>query len=291
MKKNYILTSLALVSLGFFAFQHTTSETSVVEKFNKEHLFSSGGQSGVTGAPGENDCTQCHSGSFQDGSTENSFLLFNASLQVVSSYTPGDTYTATLQLASAPSKSGFSSTTLDGTDNMAGTLIGTAIGGTQNFSSGGRDYVSHTVASNGNPDWAWTWEAPATDVGDITFYISSNVTNDDGATSGDVIYVSTNTVGSTASIGEEIHDPKFVAGYNAATSKLVVDFNSLRVGEMHLNLVDMNGRSAFTYDLGQSEIGENNESITLPSDLGEGMYVVNFFVGNKGMSANILVKK
>ncbi|MFK7787734.1 MAG: choice-of-anchor V domain-containing protein [Crocinitomicaceae bacterium] len=292
MKKSYILTSLALASLGFFAFQHATSETSVVEKFNKEHLFSSGGQSGLTGAPGEQNCTQCHSGTAVVASSENSFALVDASFAPVSSYVPGDTYTASLQFTSQPAKYGFSSTTLDGTDQMAGALIGSGIGGTQNFNSGGRDYVSHTNSSNsGGTLFAWSWVAPATDVGPVTFYIASNITNDDGSTTGDVIHLSEHTIGSTASIGEEIHDPKFVAGYNATTNKLMVDFNSLRVGEMHLNLVDMNGRSVFNYDLGLSEIGENNESITLPSDLSGGMYVVHYFVGNKGMTANILVKK
>ena len=67
MKKSYILPSLALASLGFFAFQQAETETGVVEKFTKEHLFSGGGQSGLTGAPSENNCTQCHNdGSVQD---------------------------------------------------------------------------------------------------------------------------------------------------------------------------------------------------------------------------------
>ena len=119
MKKSYILSSLALASLGFFAFQQTTAESSVVEKFTQEHLFSAGGQSGLTGAPGEANCTQCHSGTTQDGTSENSFALLDGTTPVTS-YTPGTTYTATLQQTSSPSKSGFSSTTLDGTDAMAG---------------------------------------------------------------------------------------------------------------------------------------------------------------------------
>lgn len=291
MKKSYLLSSLALASLGFFAFQQTTAESSVVEKFNKEHLFSSGGQSGLTGAPGEANCTQCHSGSTQAGDTENSFALLEGTTPVTG-YVPGTTYTATLQHTSAPARSGFSSTTLDGTDAMAGNLIGAGIGGTQNFSSAGRDYVSHTAASNTSGQWAWSWIAPATDVGDVTFYVASNVTNDDGSTAGDVIYLSTHVIGSTASLSDEAaNETNFTAGYNAASNKLVVDFNYLAIGDMHLNLVDMNGRSVFTYNLGQSELGENNETIVLPSDLNEGMYVVHFFVGNKAMSANILVKK
>ena len=289
MKKTYVLSSLAIASLGFFAFQ--ASNTSVVEEFSKDQRFSGGGIAEKTGAPGESNCTDCHSGSVLDGSNENSFVLFDNGFNAVTSYIPGDTYTATLQLASAPAKSGFSSTTLDGTNTKAGVLIGAGIGGTQNFAASGRDYVSQTSSSNTTADWAWSWVAPATDVGDVTFYIASNVTNDDGTNSGDMIYTSTEVIGSSAGIEETSNEANFTAGYNAASNKLAINFDYLAAGKMSLNLVDMNGRSVFTYDLGQSEIGSNNETIALPSKLKDGMYVVHFFIGNKAMSANILVKK
>jgi hypothetical protein len=71
----------------------------------------------------------------------------------------------------------------------------------------------------------------------------------------------------------------------------LVDFNSLSVGNMFFNLVDINGRSVFTYNMGESVIGENSESIVLPSELKSGVYIVNFFVGNKAMSAKIMIQK
>ena len=293
MKKSYILSSLALASLGFFAFQQAEVETSIVQNFSKEHRFSSGGQSGLTGAPGEANCTQCHSGTVQNGSTENA-VQFLDGVTPVTGYVPGSTYTVTLDLASNPAKSGFSATSLDNTDTQAGTLIGAGIGGTQNFSASGRDYVSHTAASNTSGQWAFSWVAPATNVGDVTFYFASNVSNNSGATDGDLIYLSEHVISSTAGL-EEIetasNETNFTAGYNGATNKVAINFDYLAVGDMHLNLVDMNGRSVFTYNLGSSESGSNSETIALPTSVTEGMYVVHFFVGNKAMSANILVKK
>ncbi len=293
MKKSYILSSLALASLGFFAFQQAEMETSIVEKFSKDHLFaqSGGGQSGLTGAPGDQNCTQCHLGTTQVGASQN-VVAFLSGLTPVAGYVPGDTYNVTLELASLPSKSGFSATSLDANDIKAGTMIGVGVGGTQNFSSGGRDYVSHTATSNTLGQWFFSWVAPATNVGDVTFYFASNETNDNGATSGDVIYLSEHVFSPAgAGIEETSNQTKFTAGYNGSTNKLVVNFDYLSSGDMNLNLVDMNGRSVFTYGLGQSEIGSNKETIVLPSDLNDGMYVVHFFVGNKAMSANILVKK
>lgn len=291
MKKNYILGITAVASIAFLSFQGTN--TGVVESFKKSHMFSSGGQSGLTGAPGEANCTQCHTGTTQDGTAENTFIVLDGTTPV-SNYTPGGTYTVSVQLASNPSKKGFSATVLDGTDAMAGNLVGAGVGGTQNFSAGGRDYVSHTASSNTSAStlWFWTWVAPATDVGTVTFYVASNVTNDDSATSGDVIYLSQHLLGSTASISEEAAvEANFTAGYASNGNKLIMDFNSLAVGNMNLNLIDMNGRSVFTSDLGESQIGENNESVVLPSELKGGVYIVNFFVGNKAMSSKIMIQK
>ena len=294
MKINYVLTTLSLASLGLFAFQRTTMKLGVIEKFTQQHRFSAGGQSGLTGAPGESNCTACHSGSVLNGSNENSFQLLDGTTPV-STYTPGSTYTITLQQTSSPSKSGFSSTALDASDVKAGSLVGAGIGGTQNFSATGRDYVSHTSASSSSSagQFAWSWIAPATNVGPVTFYIASNIANGNGSTSGDMIYLSTHIVNplSTAGLKEVVSDSKFEAGYNASTNKLVLNFTHLGIGEMNLNLVDMNGRSVFSSNLGQSVLGENKEKIALPSDLKEGMYVVHFFIGNKAMSANILVKR
>jgi hypothetical protein len=292
MKKGYILPSLALMSMGFFAFQN--AGTSSIEKLKETHLFSSGGQSGLTGAPGENNCTQCHSGTTQDGSSENTFAIADG-FTPVASYTPGSTYNMTVVMNSNPDKKGFSAVVLDGTDSNAGSVTGSAVGGTQNFAAGGRQYVSHTTTSNTNTTtfWAWEWTAPAVGTGPVTVYVASNATNDDGSTAGDVIYLSQHIVPEAgASIGENAaNETGFTAGYSASSNKVVMNFNYLSVGEMHFNLVDMNGRSVHSYNMGESTIGENSESIALPSDIKNGMYVVNFFVGNKAMSTKILVQK
>jgi hypothetical protein len=294
MKKNYLIIGLAAVSMGFFAFQNDSEMKESVISAKAKHMFGGGGQSALTGAPGENNCTQCHSGSVLDGSQENVFAVVNAQFQPVTEYNPGDTYTVSVDLVSDPAKKGFSATALDGTDAMAGSFTESGIGGTQDFSAGGRDYVSHTNTSNTSSTqlWAWTWTAPATNVGDVTFYVASNSANDDGATSGDMIYLSEHTIGSFASVNEEsIAESSFNAGYNASANKVVVDFTSLTSGDMFFNLVDMNGKSVYSKSMSSALVGENKHSVMLPASIDNGMYVVNFFVGNKAMSANILVQK
>ncbi|GAB5418430.1 MAG: hypothetical protein Crog4KO_33560 [Crocinitomicaceae bacterium] len=290
MKKNYLIIGLAAVSVGFFAFQNDSQ----MQISNK---FSGGLNQAATGAPGEANnlaCTQCHSGQTLNGDQENVLTIVNGSLQPVTSYNPGDVYTVSVDLASDPAKKGFSATALDGTEAMAGSFTGSGIGGTQDFDALSRDYVTHTASSNTSSTqlWAWTWTAPATNVGDVTFYVAANVANDDGSTSGDMIYLSQHVIGSVADVNEEeIAESSFEAGYSPESNTVVVDFTSLTAGDMFFNLVDMNGKSVYTKSMVSSSVGENKHAVNLPSSIDNGMYVVHFFVGNKGMSANILVQK
>ena len=60
---------------------------------------------------------------------------------------------------------------------------------------------------------------------------------------------------------------------------------------MFVNLIDMNGKSVFSSDLGNSIAGKNKEAIVLPNDLKNGIYMVNFFIGNKAMTAKIMIQK
>ena len=70
-----------------------------------------------------------------------------------------------------------------------------------------------------------------------------------------------------------------------------MDFNSLVAGETYFNLVDLNGRSVFTYNMGNAQVGKNNQKIVLPNDLKNGMYIVNMFVNNNAMSQKIMIQK
>jgi hypothetical protein len=290
MIKNTILIALFGASIGFLAFQKAPSDLSIIEKFTK-HRQNAGGQSGLTGAPGESNCTQCHSGSVLDGSSQNIVSILDGST-VVTEYIPGNTYTVLLELSSAPVKGGFSATVLDGSNVKAGSLIGAGLGGTQNFAAGGREYVSHTSVSNTAGQWAFSWVAPATNVGDVRFYFASNAANNNNSNTGDMIFLSQTLISpSSASIKEITNDKKFTAGFNATSNKLTIKFDYNTIGDMHLNLVDMNGSSVFTDELGQSVSGSNKKSVLLPSSLSEGLYIVNFFVDNEVMSAKIIVKK
>ncbi|MCO4813688.1 MAG: hypothetical protein KC454_03185 [Flavobacteriales bacterium] len=293
MKKSYILGVTALASIGFLSMQNFNNAS--VENYIKSagHQLNGGGAiQGVTGAPDENNCTQCHVGNAQDGSSQNVLTLLDG-ITPVTQYIPGNTYGVAVTMTSGNVQEGFSATALDAaTDTKAGSFSSAGAIGTT-VANGTRDYATHTSLSNteGNPAWGWTWIAPATNVGEVIFYLSTNVTNGIG-TAGDVVYISQHSFNTSVGLSETVSDKfEFIAGYSAESNKVAIKFNSLSVDNMYFNLVDMNGRSIFTYDLGESMIGQNEEQIALPSDIENGMYVVNFFVGNNPMSSKIMIAK
>ncbi len=277
---------------GLLSLQRTGVEKIEAYKDVYKNLNESGAPFGKTGAPGEQTCSQCHTGSVMGGQTMNSFAVLQGT-NPVSSYAPGGTYTATLTLTGTSSKQGFQATALDASGNMAGSFTASSIGGTQVVQGNSRDYATHTSTSNaGGSVWAWTWNAPATDVGSVTFYVATNVANGDGTTGGDEIYLSQHVInGTTTGIEEQNFDNEFMAGYRPAVNEISISFNSLTAERMSINITSLDGKKVVSKLLDNSIIGENKLSISLPHDIKEGIYIVNFFVGNQPMTSKILVKK
>lgn len=291
MNKKYIFPIAAIAIIGAFSFQKSANVE--IGKFQVGHKNASGAPAGKTGAPGEGNCTDCHSGSTQDGSTENVFILLNSSFTPVTSYVPGQSYTASVTMNSNPTKKGFQAIALNASNAMAGNFTGVA-GNTAISTSGTKKYANHTSASNTSTTttWGWTWVAPTTDATNVTFYVATNAANNNGANSGDVIYLSQHVITSTAGIEEqEQEDANFTVGYSAENNAVVINFTNFSAGDMFLNLIDLNGKSVFSHDLGGALIGKVNQTVVLPSEIKNGIYVAHLFVNNKPMSTKIMVQK
>lgn len=290
MKKSYFVISALILSAGILSFQHITNY-SEISKFKKIH--SSGESGAYSGSPLDAQCTSCHNGNAQVGTTINTLNLLSGST-IETSYTPGSVYQMELIMNPNPTKKGFQAVALTSTNAYAGTFSTFSGGGAQIFSS---KRATHTGTSNtsANSSWKWTWNAPATNVGTITFYVATIKANNNGSDgSGDIVYLSQHTFAAATGLGvNEVKttDYNFSAGYSTEKNKVYIDFNSKIIGKMNFNLVDLNGRSVFTYEMGESQIGENNASVTLPEELKNGIYIVNFFLNNNGMEQKIMIQK
>jgi len=165
---------------------------------HKVHGYASGPPPGATGAPNEANCTVCHS----------SFALNSSSGSIAITGLP-TTYNANQQIAvtvtvkySGRSHFGFQLTALTDNGAQAGQIVITDSTRTQTFGdyigSAFRVYVEQTTAgsssSNGQAQWTFTWVAPATSSGKITFYASGTATNNNGDLDGDYVYTTSTSI-------------------------------------------------------------------------------------------------
>ncbi len=156
---------------------------------------SSGASSPKTGAPNENSCNSCHSGSsLVTSGTQHARIQLKGNF-TGSGYIPDSTYTLTLTYAeTGKSTFGFQMTALsDG--KAAGTFTASTRTGTFSSTVNGatRYYIEHnSTGSSGiakdSTAWTFQWKAPSNNVGNITFYAALNSTNGNGSNNGDVVY-------------------------------------------------------------------------------------------------------
>jgi hypothetical protein len=74
MKKVILFVSSAIVLIGGMSLNQKSSFQ--IEKYKAGmHKNSAGSPTGQTGAPGESNCTSCHSGTVQSGATENALTV------------------------------------------------------------------------------------------------------------------------------------------------------------------------------------------------------------------------
>jgi hypothetical protein len=164
-------------------------------RFGKVSASATGPTPSHTGAPDEANCTACH-GDFPVNSGTGSVTITG----VPANYTPNQQYQITVRTSQVGATIyGFQMTAVDSLGRKAGTytlpsqmparlqLDKGFVG--NNF----RQYIEHTVdgivpAQFDFNEWSFTWTAPGTRVGKISFHAAGNAANSDGNVSGDYIY-------------------------------------------------------------------------------------------------------
>ena len=179
-----------------------------------------------SGAPGEVNCSGCHSGVANTGPGTVNYLIGDGSFH----YSPGELYTLFLTMMQDDvNQFGFQTTALKNSNNLtAGTLILTDTENTKLLYGNNRVYVGHTVCGAdaypvGSKEWSFQWEAPESDVGDITFYLSSLAANHNHSSYGDDTYVQTITLSPLQSVTLEIDNDE---GWNLVGLPLEVENSS-----------------------------------------------------------------
>lgn len=162
-----------------------------------------------TGAPLEGTCAdvQCHFDEPVDSGPGELVLI------VPPSYVPDEVYTIDVRLAQADQmRWGFELAALDAAGTSVGSLASIDAETQVAVSNGtteplGRQYVKHTPLGTGAGQadayaWSFTWTAPSSDAGPVTFYAAGNAADDNGfqfrlpgfGDAGDFIYTAQETV-------------------------------------------------------------------------------------------------
>ncbi|MES2555846.1 MAG: choice-of-anchor V domain-containing protein [Bacteroidota bacterium] len=292
MKKIYLLPIAFSGVAALLAFSNSGDYSAELSAYKTSHVAdNSGAVAGKTGAPGENNCTQCHTGTAQSGAGVNTVVMTEG-VDVVTDYTPGTVYNVAVSIDNPSTVNGFQILALNGSNAQAGAISIIPGSGTQlKNGASGKKYVTHTLAGNVQSAWAFQWTAPATNVGNVTFYLATNKSNAMDNSGGDAIYLSQHVFGSIAGMEESQQEISLSLGYQSANNTLVVSYNTLSAGESTLNLVDLNGKSVFNESIGNTEIGENKKEVRLPGDLQSGVYIAHLNVNNNFTSKKIYIQK
>lgn len=172
--------------------------------FTAESSSSNGSPGGKTGSPGDGgaNCTGCHVGE----PFNQEFWITSPEL-LTNGYQAGQTYNiVVVGLDETASKFGFEATA----ESSNGTKVGTFTPGSFNLNklTNNNKAVTHTLAGTvplspgEGTSWFFTWTAPATSTGTITFYAAVNAANGNGTNSGDKINLSSFAVSPAVGIAE-----------------------------------------------------------------------------------------
>jgi len=295
MKTQLTLVALAISSIFYLSFE--SGEKGIYTSFHNKENYNTGGPSGgLTGAPGENSCINCHGGSVLDGSSVNSIEFLDGQSEFIA----GVANTMRLIFDEAGSKNGFQLTVLDQNNEMAGSFNITETSATQlrnnSVNTSMRQYVTHRSGGTSLSEWEFEWTPPS-GLTEATFYVSTNKTNANNSTSGDAIYLSSHTFQSsendeTASIDEKTINDLYSITYNSNKNALRLSFNELKDAQnITVNIVNLSGQSVHFQRIIQVQSGTENEIIPLPNSLDNGIYVVTVFVENKPFTKKIAINK
>jgi uncharacterized protein (TIGR03437 family) len=162
------------------------------------YSFSSGPPVRRTGAPGDQTCVVCHTGTALNGGGGNVALAASTG----ATYTPGQKVTFTITVTDSVARIyGFQATARPDSNASAGQAGNWTIGTQQRVrcedgndipdsgcpASGPIQFIEHARPFNTNVITA-EWTAPSTDVGPVTIYLAANAANGNGNNQGDHIY-------------------------------------------------------------------------------------------------------
>jgi len=286
MKNKILLMVLFLAFLSTFLLEKNPHES--IKANHAALIYTTGAPIEKTGAPGESNCTVCHSGNVNDGSNLSS-IIFSGSDDF---YTAGSTYTMTLTLFNGSPKNGFQLVVLDLLqDNDAGSLIVTDAVNTELIAGTNRTYLNHTFSGTSLTQWDFDWTAPNSYIGPIVFYYAYNVTDNANNAAGDHIYLASDTLQPKipSLIIDQSNSITFECLPNHLDNTIKVRITSHKNQNATIKLIDISGKELTLLDKFNVYVGDNDLLIEPPVNLTKGLYIINLIVDGKSYTKKFII--
>lgn len=223
-----------------------------------------------SGAPGETNCSGCHSSPVNPDLPALQFQLENND----STYKFGKTYIVQISIRKVNhDKFGFVCTSLDSLNKTQGMFGVIDAANTRKFSSGGRLYISHTPCGADSKDsirWSYKWTAPATNKGKIKIYMAMLVANHDHGIAGDTTYTRILSLEPNLSTGVENNTTlqKTKVYPSIISNEIFVEFKDQYSGELkEIEILTLTGESL-------EHLKTSESRIKLNVDLVSGFYLL-----------------
>ncbi len=253
----------------------------------------SSGMNGYTGSSpdGGSTCNGCHSG----GSATPTVTLTATPAFVNNTYVPGQSYTIAYSVAGY-SYFGFNLEMNDGNTSgstTAGTLTAVSTNNCKVYTSTPK-CVSHKTMIASSSSATFTWVAPTNATNSVYLFSIGLGVNGTGGTGGDKQVaknlVLTAAAQSGAGLSELSDANKFLASYSASQNSILYTLNTDSEGSASFNLVDMNGRTVYSNQIGAINEKQSHTEF-LPENIGNGVYIVKFQVGSKMYTKKVMIQK
>lgn len=250
------------------------------------------GRAGRTGSPSEQTCVGCHTGSvINDG--VGSVVITSPDLTNWE-YMPGDTYNIEVTVSRTGALLfgfGLECLTNVSVPQNAGVLLVTNSTQTQILSATvntvSRKNMTHKLNSglaNDTKTFSFKWIAPATNVGNVTFYCAGNAANNNGAKTGDHIYTTSQLVvpafGAGIPESGETNDG-FSFFPNPTNGNIFVHFAAPAGENVTFTLYALDGKIAGPQYTFRGDGNMQTSSVELPADLAPGIYLLKMENGDK----------
>jgi hypothetical protein len=284
MNKNIIVTCLFLT--GIFSISLD--------------ILDDNGRAGKTGSPGETTCntTNCHTGNTVNATGGS--VTIDCPTMTNWKYVPGQSYQVNVTvektgvslfglgfeaLTSAGANAGsFTITNATQTTTKSTTIIGNSRTSVVHKLNGGASSNTHT--------FSFTWNAPASDIGTITFYVAGNAANANNAVTGDFIYTASQVVTSpTTGVFDVRSDINTCLVYpNPAIESINVLYKLIEVANVTFKLISVTGQTVYSETLERQFIGEQKHTIAIDNSLNKGVYFLEMGYNNQFHSQKIILK-